>query len=98
MFVKIHEAYRKTVAVCDAELLGKRFEEGKKQLDVSKEFYGSEKKNEKEVLEILKDAALDDSTFNLVGKKAVAAGIKSGLISEDGVMEIKGIPYALSLL
>lgn len=69
MLVKIHESYRKIVAVCDVELLGKRFEEGIRQLDINKDFYGGEKKNEKEVIEILKDNALDDATFNFVGKK-----------------------------
>lgn len=98
MLVKVHEAYRKTVAVCDSELLGKRFEEGNMQLDVNKDFYGGEKKSEKEVVEILKDAELDDATFNFVGKKAIRAGIKAGIIDEGCVMEIQGIPHALSLL
>lgn len=98
MLVKIHESYRKIVAVCDAELLGKRFEEGKKQLDINKDFYGGEKKNEKETIEIMKDAKLDDATFNLAGKKAVEAGIKAGIIDKDCIMKIQGIPYALSLL
>jgi len=94
MFVKIHEAYRRIVAVCDAELIGRTFEHGSMQLEVNEEFYKGEKKTEKEVLEIIRI----DATFNLVGRKAVQAGMKAGIISKEGVIEIQGVPYALTLL
>ena len=98
MLVKIHESYRKIVAVCDAELLGKRFEEGKMQIDVSDAFYGGEKKTDKEVIEILKDAATEDATFNILGEKSVNAAITAGIIDEKGIIRIQGIPHALGLL
>jgi len=98
LFIKIHSSYRKIVAVCDAELLGKRFEQGKMQLEVRKDFYGGERKSEKEVVKLLREAEREDATFNLVGNKAVDAGIKAGIINKEGVLRIKGIPHALSLL
>jgi len=98
MLVKIHESYRKIVAVCDAELIGKKFIEGNIQLDLTSEFYGGKKMKETEVIEILKGLNEDDSTFNIVGKKSVAAAIKAGIIDKSGVMKIKGIPHALGLL
>ena len=98
MLVKIHESYRKIVAVCDAELLGKRFEQGKMQLDCRKDFYGGKLTREEEVIKILKQAILDAATFNLVGKKAVACGVRAGIISKEGIIKIAGIPYALGLL
>jgi len=42
MFVKIHDSYRKVVAVCDDDLVGKKFEEGKKQLEVGESFFKDE--------------------------------------------------------
>lgn len=98
MLVKIHESYRKIVAISDAELLGKKFEQGNMQLEVKKEFYSGEEKTEAEIIEIMKFAAAEDATFNLVGKKAVNAGIKAGIISKDGIIKIQKIPHALTLL
>ncbi len=98
MLVKIHKSYRKIVAICDAEFLGKKFEQGNRQLEIKKEFYGGEKKNEKQVIEIIELESSEDATFNLVGAKAVDVGIKAGIISKEGIIKIRGIPHALALL
>lgn len=94
----VKESYRNIVAVCDENLLGEYFEEGNRQLDIKEDFYSGEKKSKEEVIELLKDFNKSDSTFNLVGKESVDAGIKSKVISKSGVMKIKGVPFALSLL
>ena len=39
MLIKIHRAYRDVVAICDSELIGKRFEEGKFQLEIKEDFF-----------------------------------------------------------
>ena len=38
MFLKIHKAYRNVVALCDREIIGKKFEEGIYQLDIKEKF------------------------------------------------------------
>lgn len=98
MLVKIHDSYRKIIAICDSELLGKRFEEGNMQIEVSEVFYGGEEKEEEEVVELLQDLYKEDATFNLVGQKSVNAAIKAGIISKEGVIRIQRIPHALGLL
>jgi hypothetical protein len=98
MLLKLHEAYRKVAAVCDAELLGKKYTEGKMQLDINKDFYGGKKMNEAELISALKELDGDDATFNIVGKKSVNAAIKAGIINKEGVIKVKGIPFALGLL
>lgn len=98
MFLKIHKSYRDVVAICDMELVGKKFEEDKFQLDLKESFYQGNKLSEDEIIEIMKDLSKEDATFNIVGKKSVAAAIKAGIISEDGVKMIQGIPYALILI
>jgi len=35
MLIKVHDAYRIIVAVCDKELFGKQFREGKKKIDLN---------------------------------------------------------------
>jgi hypothetical protein len=97
MLVRIYQSYRRVVAICDLELLGKKFEEGNIQLDIREDFYNGERKTEDEVIEIIKREEREDATFNLVGEKSVKAGIKAGIINEEGIMRVQGIPHALSL-
>ena len=104
MFVKIHKTYRDVVAICDSELIGKIFYEGKFQLDVKENFFkgdtlkGTSKISEEEVIKIMKEMSAEDSTFNIIGEKSVNAGLKAEIISEDGIKKIQGIPFALVLM
>ncbi len=96
--VKIHKSYRNVVALCDSNLIGKRFEEGIRQLDVRESFYNGEEMDESKILELIQFQAGEDSTFNLVGEESIAIAKKAGLISDEGVKKVQGIPFALVLL
>ena len=98
MFVNIIQAYRDIVAVCDKELLGKRFEEGNFQLDIKENFYRGKETDRLRVIEIMKKRSREDASFNIVGKKSVAAALEAGIISQEGIGKIQGIPFALILL
>ena len=100
MFVKIHKSQniRPVVSICDSDLIGKRFEEGKRQLDVNENFYKDREVNKEELLEIIKRQEVEDASFNIVGKESVQASIEAGIIAEEGVRRIEGIPFALVLL
>jgi len=96
--IKVMNSYRNVVAVCDSELLGKRFEEGRFQLDIKESFYKGEEVSEEEAIRIMKKMSREDATFNIVGKISVNAALKAGIIFEDGIGKIQGIPFALVLL
>lgn len=98
MLLKIHEAYRRIAAICDAELLGKKYTEGNRQLDINKDFYGGKKMDEAKLIAVLKELNEDDATFNIVGKKSIDAAIKAGIVTKEGIIKVKGIPFALGLL
>ena len=98
MIINVIKSYRDVVAACDKELLGKKFEEGKFQLDVKESFYKGEETTEEKAIEIMRNMSKEDSTFNIVGEKSVATAIKAGVIDEISVGKIKGIPFALILL
>ena len=98
MFVKLIKSYRLVVAVCDSELLGKRFEEGNFQLDVKENFYKGEEKSEEETIEFLKRMSQEDATFNIVGEKSVKAALEAGIINESRVGQVQGVQFALVLL
>jgi hypothetical protein len=91
-------SYRNVVAVCDSELLGKWFEEGKFQLDIKESFYKGEEVEEEEAIRIMKKMSREDATFNIVGRVSVSLALKAGIILEEGIGKIKGIPFALVLL
>ncbi len=98
MLIKIIKSYREIVAVCDSNLLGKKFEEGKFQLDIKESFFKGEKTSEEKAIEIMQNMLGEDATFYIVGEKSVNTAIKAGIISKDGVMKIKGVVFALVLL
>ena len=94
-WVKVYKVYyrgflEKVVAICDEELLGKKFEEGKIQLYVDPKFYKGDLVDEKELEKILEDSTI----INAVGKKSVEILIKMGLVDKRRVLYIKGIPHA----
>ena len=98
MFVNLIKSYRYVVAICDSELLGKTFEEGKFQLYVKENFYKGKEKTEEETIGIMKDMIREDATFNIVGEKSVNLAIKAGIIEKESVEKIDNIPFALVLL
>lgn len=108
MFVNIIKSYRDVVAVCDSDLLGKRFEEpfdagnGEvvRQLDVKENFYkGAEGKevSESELMEIMQSFKREDATFNIVGKNSINAAVRAGILAEESIDKINEIPFALIL-
>jgi len=84
--------------VCDSKLLGKKFEEGIKQLDIRESFYKGEEKSFDELVELFKFQKAEDATFNIVGKDSIRAAKKARLISDEGIKYIEKIPYTLVLL
>jgi len=98
MFINIIRSYRDVVAACDSSILGKRFEEGKFQLDIKESFYKGEEVSREKAIEIMESMIKEDATFNISGEEAVNAAIDAGVISKDAVGKIQGIPFALVLL
>lgn len=98
MLVKIHKSYRQVVAICDSELIGKRFEEGIRQLEISENFFKGEEKAEKEAVEIMTFASGEDATFNIVGKQSTDAALKAGIITKEGIKTVQDVPFALVLV
>ncbi len=98
MLLKIHKSYRTVVAICDTDLIGKTFEQGKEIIEIKPHFFKGEEKTESEILEAIEITSMEDATFNIVGKESVACALKSGIIKQEGIKEINGVPIALVLL
>ena len=78
------------VAVCDKELVGKRYEEGGLLLQITERFYKGEEATEREVVRSLKRATI----ANLVGKRAIKCALDNHFIEEINVIFVEGIPHA----
>ncbi|MDA3836136.1 MAG: DUF424 family protein [Nanoarchaeota archaeon] len=98
MYINIIEAYRNIVAIADEELIGKKFFEGKAQLDVKESFYKGHLRKPEEVIEEIKFWTKEDATFNIVGKKSIQLALDLGVLHEDSIGKIDGTPYAILLL
>ena len=95
MYIKIHSSgaragNRQVIAVCDEDLLGKTLRDKGLEFKASESFYKGEKKTESEVITILKNAM----NINLVGKQAIEAGLKAGVITKENIKTIQGVPHA----
>jgi hypothetical protein len=78
------------IGACDENLIGKKFVDGKFQIDVSREFYEGKRVNTEALKKYLEDATI----ANLVGKKTVNCAIKMELVDPKCIMRIKGVPHA----
>ena len=94
MYLKIHKAGpdREVVSLCDKELIGKKLSEGNIEINVSEKFYKGEELPEDQIVEILKNA----KSVNILGKKSIAFAIKLGILNEENVLMIQGVPHAYS--
>ena len=97
MHFNIIKSYRNVVAVCDSDILGKKFEEGVCVLEIKESFFKGEELEKDRVIDMMKIMSAEDATFNIVGKESVLCAMEAGIISEEGVKEIGGVPFALVL-
>jgi hypothetical protein len=77
------------VIICDAELLGKEFREGKFRLKVDESFYCGEEASIEKCLQALQEATI----ANLVGS-IVEYAIKAGFIDQMSVIRIQNVAHA----
>ncbi len=96
MIIKVHKTQdgRKITALCDNDLIGKKFEEKNLQLDLTSNFYKGEEKTKEEIIELIKGSYI----LNLAGKKSTNLAIKLGIIRKENIIKIKNIPHAQAIL
>ncbi len=96
MIVKVHKTQdgRKVIAICDNELIGKKFEEGKLQLDLNSSFYNGDETDEEGVIELIKDSCI----VNIVGEKSTNLALKLKIVEKKDIIKIKNIPHTQAIL
>ena len=95
MYIKLHKLHERVIiAICDDNLLGKKFEEKDHLLEIPERFFKGEKKSREEIITLIKKAHI----INLVGKESVQFGIQNQLIDKNNIKTIKNIPHAQAIL
>ena len=89
--VKVHTSGKEVlVAACDEDLLGQTYRSDKLKIYVSRDFYEGQICDEAALV-----SRLDMATIaNLVGKRTVEAAVKHGIVDDDCVIVIGGVPHA----
>ena len=77
------------IALCDSSILGKKFFEKEKQLDLSGSFYQGEKVEEEKLSSLIKKAYI----INAVGKESVAFCLKNKLVKKENILFVSGVPH-----
>ena len=89
--MKIHRSsFEVLVAGCDPELVGKKFSDGKLNLNISKDFYEDVIVEDDDFLKQLNFATI----ANLVGENVIKKAIEAGIVDEDCVITICDVPHA----
>ncbi|MHC1585965.1 MAG: DUF424 domain-containing protein [Candidatus Hecatellaceae archaeon] len=80
------------VAVCDEELLGKKFVDEKRglKLEVNERFYKGDLLSLEDSLKLIRGASI----ANLVGSRIVGEALTAGLIHSRAIIKIAGVPHA----
>jgi len=85
---------KKLLAICDKEILGKIFEQGNRQLDISSDFYKGEEVDE----EKLRGEIGTANILNVVGDKSIKLLQKYNLADDKHIMYVSKVPHAQVLL
>lgn len=93
-YIKVHDAgYRKIIAVCDKNIIGKSFRKDNLVLNISEDFYKGEIKS----IEETKTALTSGENLNIAGNEAINLCLDLGLINKENIKEIEGTQYAMIL-
>jgi hypothetical protein len=91
VFMKIHKTSGETlVALCDRDVIGKTYREGELRIKVTERFYRGKLLEVDDCDPFIKEATI----ANFVGKDSVAKGVDLGLIREENVIRVAGVPHA----
>jgi hypothetical protein len=93
MILKRHKNLgRVVIALCDSEIIGKKFVEGEKRLDLSSQFYNGQEMVEENIKREIRGAYI----INAVGKKSIEFLARFGI--SPRVLKVDNVPYTQVLL
>jgi len=95
MWVKIHKSSsRAVIAICDNDLLGKKFEQDIRELNIRESFFKGTQMSKEEILNLMR-AESSTATFNIIGKDSINVAIQAGIIEKEAIKRIKNVPFII---
>jgi uncharacterized protein len=92
IFAKLHQSGKELLlAACDSDLIGKTIIlDNGAQVKLLKNFYLDKKVTEQELIQMAKNC----TTANFFGQETINTLIKTKIINENSIMDLKGIPHS----
>lgn len=78
------------LAICDAEILGKTFQESGMVFEVKEDFYRGFRTNVEDAVSLIEKSSI----VNLVGCNTVKKAVERGYVHPEAVIEICGVLHA----
>jgi len=94
IYLKMHKTDKgDMIAMCDENLIGKVFNEGKAELDLKtySDFYKGDLMKKDQIIKAIGMAQLYSA--NIVGKESIDVLVEHGIIEKGSVKTIAKIPY-----
>jgi len=79
------------VNICDEELVGKTFSEGKLRVHLSPDFYSGEVVGTGEALRLIRTCSI----VNLAGQRSVHLAVNNDIGNPEAIREIEKIPFLM---
>jgi len=91
VYLKVYKYGKEVlIAICDCDLMGKRFTEGKLHIEINQDFFGDEKASNQEIEKALKSATI----ANFVGCQCIEYAIELGYVHRENTLVIDGVTCA----
>ena len=92
--MKIHQTGTgEIIAISDTELIGSTYEDERACIIVTADFFGTGPVSESEIEKALKEG----TNIIMIGTQTVALAVQMGVLCEDDILLIQGVPYATVL-
>ena len=82
------------LVITDKNIMGKKFEEGQLQLDLTKDFYQGEEKMKEELAPLF----LKARHLHLTGNDAVTLAVQLNYVIPERILRIGSIPHAQAVI
>ena len=79
------------VNICDEELVGKTYTEGRLKVHLSPEFYSGQTVGMGEALRLIRTCAV----VNLAGRRVITLALENRIGASEAVREIDGVPFLM---
>ena len=94
MNMKIHRmGSGEVIGICDTELIGSTYEDEKACISITADFFGTQPVSRDEIEHVLKEGI----NITMIGTQTTALAIQIGVLCEDDIVLIQGVPYATIL-